>query len=580
MDKIMETLKGLGENNNFLIGVIVVGVILILLIIFTVLNTKKVKKQLNEAEMNYNSLKSIPLPFKLNKAVALSRVNSAVAEIVERSRNEFDIVQEQLKEASVYLGEIDDLIYVHKVKQAKRQLKELQELLENCSVGVHKLSTSLDNILEQESAQREQINKLKNQFRIDKEIIRDNRENYNSGIEVLEARVTSIEKMFSTFEEWMFASEFAKAGTQQVEISEAMKELEQLMDEFPALYEEAKLSLPKAIDETGYVYAQARNQGVYLEHLEAKRNLETVTAMLKDDLGRLAEGQIEGVMYSLLECEKRLQQLKEQIDREVKASEDFTASYEPLLNDIQTMNENIIKLRDLYEKVKIRFGFENLNDSLDAIDRMMSEVLIARDKLKESAANQAIPATTLMLSMNELKQHCKELLDELGKVKKKLDTACADEERAKKQLLKLQLIVNEITVKINKNRLPSISLKYEEDLRKANLIINEINCLLEATPLDVARLNEKLKEAIDFVYTLFNSVNNLVGMAIMVENTIVFGNRYRSTYPEIDSELTRAELCFRNGQYTKALKIAIQTIEKLHPGSYEKLIRKTQGTAA
>ncbi len=580
MDKIMETLKGLGENNNFLIGVIVVGVILILLIIFTVLNTKKVKKQLNEAEMNYNSLKSIPLPFKLNKAVALSRVNSAVAESVERSRNEFDIVQEQLKEASVYLGEIDDLIYVHKVKQAKRQLKELQELLENCSVGVHKLSTSLDNILEQESAQREQINKLKNQFRIDKEIIRDNRENYNSGIEVLEARVTAIEKMFSTFEEWMFASEFAKAGTQQVEISEAMKELEQLMDEFPALYEEAKLSLPKAIDETGYVYAQARNQGVYLEHLEAKRNLETVTAMLKDDLGRLSEGRIEGVMVSLLECEKRLQQLKEQIDREVKASEEFTASYEPLLNDIQTMNENIIKLRDLYERVKIRFGFENLTDSLDAIDRMMSEVLIARDKLKESAANQAIPATALMLSMNELKQHCKELLDELGKIKKKLDTACSDEERAKKQLLKLQLIVNEITVKINKNRLPSISLKYEEDLRKANLIINEINCLLEATPLDVARLNEKLKEAIDFVYTLFNSVNNLVGMAIMVENTIVFGNRYRSTYPEIDSELTRAELCFRNGQYTKALKIAIQTIEKLHPGSYEKLIRKTQGTAA
>ena len=579
MDKIMETLQGLGENNNFLIGVIIVGVILILLIVLTVFNTKKVKKQLNEAEMNYNSLKSIPLPFKLNKAVALSRVNSAVAESVERSRNEFDIVQEQLKEASVYLGEIDDLIYVHKVKQAKRQLRELQELLDKCSEGVRKLSTSLDNILEQESAQREQINKLKNQFRIDKEIIRDNRENYNSGIEVLEARVTAIEKMFSTFEEWMFASEFAKAGTQQVEISEAMKELEQLMEEFPALYEEAKLSLPKAIDETGYVYAQARNQGIYLEHLEAKRNLETVTTMLKDDLSRLAEGQIEGVMYSLLECEKRLQQLKEQIDREVKASEDFKLSYEPLLNDIHAMNDNIIKLRELYERVKIRFGFENLNGSLDAIDCMMSEVLIARDKLKEAVGNQAIPATALMLSLNELKQHCKELLDELTKVKKKLDTACADEERAKKQLLKLQLIVNEISVKINKNRLPSISLKYEEDLRKANLIINDINCCLEATPLDVTRLNEKLKEAIDFVYTLFNSVNNLVGMAIMVENTIVFGNRYRSTYPEIDSELTRAELCFRNGQYTKALKIAIQTIEKLHPGSYEKLIRKTQGTA-
>ena len=69
-------------------------------------------------------------------------------------------------------------------------------------------------------------------------------------------------------------------------------------------------------------------------------------------------------------------------------------------------------------------------------------------------------------------------------------------------------------------------------------------------------------------------MNNLVGMAIMVENTIVFGNRYRSSYPEIDSELTRCELCFRNGQYTKALKIGIQAIEKMHPGAYENLINK------
>ena len=122
-------------------------------------------------------------------------------------------------------------------------------------------------------------------------------------------------------------------------------------------------------------------------------------------------------------------------------------------------------------------------------------------------------------------------------------------------------------------------MTYEEDLRKANSLVREVGALLEASPLDIVVLNERCKEAIDFVYTLYNSVNNLVGMAIMVENTIVFGNRYRSTYPEVDSELTRAELCFRNGQYTKALKIAIQTIEKMHPGSYEKLIRKTSAGA-
>ncbi len=66
---------------------------------------------------------------------------------------------------------------------------------------------------------------------------------------------------------------------------------------------------------------------------------------------------------------------------------------------------------------------------------------------------------------------------------------------------------------------------------------------------------------------------------MMVENTIVFGNRYRSTYSDIDSELTRSELCFRNGEYTQALTIAIATIEKIHPGNYEKMVKENARAA-
>ena len=201
-----------------------------------------------------------------------------------------------------------------------------------------------------------------------------------------------------------------------------------------------------------------------------------------------------------------------------------------------------------------------LNDMKRSVDRIMSE--------------HSVPYSTLLISYRELEQSTAVFAGEVVEMKTKLNNACSDEERAKKQLVKLQLIVNEIQVKMRKHRLPSVSQKYEEDLHKAERMIKDIKVILDNSPLDVKELNKELKVAIDYIYTLYNSVNNLVGMAIMVENTIVFGNRYRSTYPEIDSELTRAELCFRNGQYTKALKIGIQCIEKMHPGAYEKLINK------
>ena len=63
----------------------------------------------------------------------------------------------------------------------------------------------------------------------------------------------------------------------------------------------------------------------------------------------------------------------------------------------------------------------------------------------------------------------------------------------------------------------------------------------------------------------------------MVENAIVFGNKYRSTYPEIDRELSKAEFQYLNGEYTKALKTAITCIETLFPDDAdEKILESVQ----
>jgi septation ring formation regulator EzrA len=37
---------------------------------------------------------------------------------------------------------------------------------------------------------------------------------------------------------------------------------------------------------------------------------------------------------------------------------------------------------------------------------------------------------------------------------------------------------------------------------------------------------------------------------------------------------------FRNGEYTKALATAVDIIEKIEPGSYEKMIKKQEEVAA
>lgn len=539
-----------------------------------VVRKKQAHKRLEELELNYNSLKGIPLAFKLNKAVALSRVNEEMSQQVDSCKNDFDVIQEKLKECSVQLAEIDDLIYVHKAKSAKRKMALLVEGLKYCEDNANRVNEALDSILEQENEQRVHINKLKEEFRNVKRKINEDRGAFSQSYEYLEMELASIEKMFSAFEEWMFASEFNKAADQQHEIKDRVQHLSELVSVLPSMYERAKGVLPRAIDEVGFNYAQVKNKGVYLEHLEVRKNLDAVSDMLKNDLNKLRNGNPQNVHEDLNDCEKRIAQLAEQIENEEKAFDEVDENVDNLFDTIKKINTDVESIEELYNRVYERFGFENWTQKLEQVNEKLSVLNEMQRKLQKVVNEQCVPYTTVLIAYKEVEQSTMVFINEVSEMKQKLDNACSDEERAKKQLVKLQLIVNEIRVKMNKHRLPSVSQKYEEDLHKGAMMIKDIHVVLDNSPLDVKRLNAQLRVAIDYIYTLYNSVNNLVGMAIMVENTIVFGNRYRSSYSEIDSELTRAELCFRNGQYTKALKIGIQCIEKMHPGAYEKLINK------
>lgn len=574
MDEFINKLKNMITLEMILIGLLILVAILVITLIMCSLRIKKVQTELDELEMKYNELKGYPISFKLNKAIALSKVNKNICEQVGKYQKNFDEVQEMLKEFSVLLAEIDDFVYSKKVKKASEKIDELNDKVNPIETAVKEIDALLDDVLEQESTQRANINTLKNTFRDYKRILMDNRGSYRQSVEYLDEFVSQIENMFSIFEEWMFASEFNKASDKQQEIKEALADMKHYLEVVPSYYEKATIVLPSMIDEVKLTSSSCMQKGVYLEHLDVDKNIEIMNDMISDVLMKLSKCNLERVNDVLSDCETRVRMLKEQVVKEEESFNVINTKVNALFIRIKDLNVKVQGIKDVYSKVHERFGFENLNNKINVIDTQLDNLNELRFKLESVISNRSVPFSTLLLSYNEVSEEC-EKLEELAKeMKIKLDNATSDEERAKKQLIKLQLIVNEMRIKIAKHRLPSVDEKFEEDIRNANVYIVDIKEILETVPLNVEKLNSKLKEAIDYIYTLYNSVNNLVGMAVMVENAILFGNKYRSDYAEIDSELTRAELCFTNGQYTKSLKIAISAIERLHPGAYERLLNE------
>ena len=76
----------------------------------------------------------------------------------------------------------------------------------------------------------------------------------------------------------------------------------------------------------------------------------------------------------------------------------------------------------------------------------------------------------------------------------------------------------------------------------------------------VADTPEKMNR---YIRTIYNKTNDMVKTVMLCERLIVYGNRYRSSYQEVDVNLDEATDLFNRGQYKKSLDILVSTLSEI-----------------
>jgi len=576
MDKFLSTVSNP-------VVVIVIAVLVVILggwLIAQKIRTKKYRTKLEDLEKGYTALKSVPLSLKMNKANAVGRVDAETSEKVNLAKEHFEEIQKGIASLSENLAEAEDAILVGKLQKADSVMSDITADIADSEKKVRDLDSLLDDILAKETAQRQEVTALKNRFRALKSQAQENTTKLSYSWPMIEQRLSETEKMFSTFEEWMYSSDFDKANRELDSIRESLSDIESMLDVLPDLLMDARGVIPSMAETLHHDYTRNRNRGVYLKHLDVEKNLTVLTANLKEDLKKLKAGYPSGVREHLEDYKQRIQQMDDAVKKEGESYDELKrlSRETETLFEVTKANADIVKQQ--YEGNAERFGMTSMNEDMTKQMEELDRLSETKNVVYENVKNYQIPATKVLSQLKEFNQDLTNCSDEISNMKSTMETATNDEDRARKQLVKLQIIMNQMQVKLRKYKLPNISDSYEADMTKANNYISKLSTLVDETPINMPLLNATLSEALDFIYKLYNNLTNVVATAIMVEDTIVFGNRYRSTYEDIDSELTRSELSFRNGEYTNALTTAIATIEKIHPGNYESMIRENARNAS
>ena len=85
---------------------------------------------------------------------------------------------------------------------------------------------------------------------------------------------------------------------------------------------------------------------------------------------------------------------------------------------------------------------------------------------------------------------------------------------------------------------------------------------MDRKPIMIKVLNTRVDTARDLVLKLYNTTSDMIKKASLAESAIIYGNKYRSTIPEIDRALTNAENLSYQGYYQDSLNVSVKAIEE------------------
>ena len=552
-----------------LIAFISLAVIAIIIIIalFSKGGKDRVLNEIEKLQVAFNEIRTTPLSLKFNTAQAVAKRNSESDEEIKKYYSRYTETQTIIDEIDNILVNVETYKQEHNYKEIKRLIPELQEKIGTCEKEIRETDEFLRKYESKDEEQREYSTDLKQKFQVVRDTIRKNMNQLSISYDAVENKLEEISSLFTKSEDAMFANDFVSAQETLEKIDKSMHAIKKLVNEIPSISKELTIIIPQLIEQAESSSSYIKQKGVYLDHLHVRETLEKASAELKECVSLASQLQI-------MDLSPRIQDVKNEVTSLNTALVSEDDNYVSAKRNMEEAGALINELKSTLDFIKTstenNSNLYSSNDEKPNTEIYESDLANIKATYLDLSARFEIltePASSLNENIEEVLRKVRDMKEEVTTIKEGLDKSVGDVLRAKANLIKFQLVINQAEISVKAAHLPSISASFSNDLTTCKEKIKEIKVLLDEPKVNLDELNTKIKESMDFIYNFSNNVKNLVGLSIMTENAIVFGNKFRSSHEDIDADLSKSEFAFLNGEYTKAVQLAIKTMDTLYPNS-------------
>ena len=555
------------------ISAFILAVILIIVTIVIIKRNqnKKYKKEIEELDIRKNNLIGVPVLSEITKVKELIKTDNLKNKLDDWDNTFTTIRDEKIPELTDLISEADFLIDRKDYKQAVKKIT-------NIEIEINSLKKKTDHLLEEvklitnsEERNRALITKLKIVYREDQNKFERSKKEYGVIADYLEKEIDNIDDLFAKFEKAMDNNDYVSVEKKINLLDDKITKLGKLLEDIPTIVLMATVLVPNKIDEAITYYYRMKRDGYPLDYLNVEYNIKEIKNKIDNIMENLKKLELGESIIELKTFIEYFNELYNDFDKEKECKDLFRQNIKDFSYKIDNINKVV---RDIYlqiDDIKYNYNlsdedinkFSILNKNLEKINQDY-KILVDQGKMKTFAYSKLVD------ELNGLSLKLSRLQDELDFQLRSITSMKDDETRAREQLATIENLLKKAKYRLKDYKIPVIPSSYYIELTEAQDAIREIIKELDRKPIVIKILNIRVDTARDLVFKIYNKTNDMIKIASMSEKIIIYGNRYRSSYEEIDIALTKAEELFKRGKYKESLDLSMKSLSFIDKNVTEK----------
>lgn len=552
------------DNKLILPMIIFLTMFIIIIIVLIVLQNKrknKFKKTIEELDYEKNRLIGVPILSELSKVRELVKTDNLKQKLNDWDEQFKDLKENKIDALTDLITEADFLIERKDYKNALKKIAFIEMNLESLKQKTETLLEQVKVITGSEERNRAIVTKLKVVYRELESKFERTEKDYGPLCDNIKEELAKIDKKFKVFESYMDKNDYVSVEKVVIDLEENINTFKAFLETTPSLILIATIMIPNKIEETKTQYFRMQRDGYPLDYLNIEYNIKEINKKVSEIIEKLKTFEVGNSEIELKTMLDYFNTIFSSFDKEKESKDIFRENIKKLKSKLEATNKVVYDIYIQMDDIKSTYDLSDAEISkFNLINKGLEKINEDYKTLFEHGKGRTFAYSKLVEELDGLNNRLTRLQDDLDYRLKSITSMKDDETRAKEQLNMIENLLLQAKAKLKDYKIPVIPNSYFIELKEAGEAIREIIKELDKKPIVIKILNIRVDTARDLVFKIYNKTNDIVKSVILCEKLIVYGSRYRSTYPKIDEALDEATELFRSGKYKQSMDLSLKAI--------------------